>query len=200
MKKILNIISSPRGAGSYSIQLAQAVIDKLQAQHPGSIVKTVDLAKTPFPHLEEAQLAGFFTPPDQHTEEHREAIRHSDKAIQDIFDTDILVIGSPMYNFGVPSALKAWIDHIVRRGKTFSYSEKGPVALVPGKKVYLVLASGGVFSEGMLKEYDFVEPYMRWILGFIGLTDVTTIRVEGLAVPGLQESALEKAIAGIRLN
>jgi len=200
MKKILNIISSPRGTESNSIRLAEALIGKLTAQHPGSNVKTVDLVKTKFPHLEEAQLAGFFTPPDQHTEEHREAIRHSEEAIRDVFDSDILVIGAPMYNFSLPSALKAWIDHIVRAGKTFSYSEKGPAALVDGKKVYLLIASGGVYSDGPRKQNDFVEPYLRFILGFIGMTDVTTIRVEGLSVPGLKETALEKAIAGIHLN
>ncbi|WP_431209241.1 FMN-dependent NADH-azoreductase [Puia sp. P3] len=127
-------------------------------------------------------------------------MRHSDEAIRDVFDSDILVIGAPMYNFSLPSALKAWIDHIVRAGKTFSYSEKGVAALVNGKKVYLVIASGGVFSEGPMKEHDFVEPYLRYILGFIGLTDITTIRVEGLAIPGLKDGALEKAIAGIHLN
>jgi len=200
MKKILNIISSPRGTESNSIRLAEALIDKLTTQHPGSIVKTVDLVRKKFPHLEEAQLAGFFTPPDKQTEEHREAIRHSEEAIRDVFDSDILVIGAPMYNFSLPSALKAWIDHIVRAGKTFSYSEKGPAALVNGKKVYLLIASGGVFSEGPYREYDFVEPYLKWILGFIGMTDITTIRVEGLAIPGLKETALEKAIAGIHLN
>jgi len=200
MKKILNIISSPRGAESNSIRLAEALIGKLTAQHPGSILKTVDLVKTKFPHLEEAQLAGFFTPPGQHTEEHREAIRHSEEAIRDVFDSDILVIGAPMYNFSLPSALKAWIDHIVRAGKTFSYSEKGAAALVNGKKTYLVIASGGVYSDGPMKERDFAEPYLRWILGFIGLTDITTVRVEGLAIPGLKEGALEKAAAGIRLN
>ena len=105
-----------------------------------------------------------------------------------------------MYNFSLPSALKAWIDHIVRAGKTFSYSEKGVSALVTGKKVFLVIASGGVYSDGPLKEHDFVEPYLRWILGFIGLTDITTVRVEGAGVPGLKETALEKAIAGIHLN
>jgi FMN-dependent NADH-azoreductase len=200
MKKILNIISSPRGAESYSIQLAETLIDKLRAQYPGSTVKTVDLVKAQFPHLEEAQLAGFFTPPDQHEERHRSAVHHSDEAIGEVFGADIIIVGAPMYNFGVPSALKAWIDHIVRAGKTFSYSEKGAAALVNGKKAYLVIASGGVYSEGPMKEHDFVEPYLRWILGFIGLTDITTVRVEGLAIPGLKETALEKAIAGIHLN
>lgn len=199
MKKILNIISSPRGAGSYSIQLAQALIDSLGKANPGSTVKTVNLAEKQFPHLEESHITGFFTPPDQQTDRHREALQHSEEAIRDILEADVLVIGAPMYNFTIHSALKTWIDHIVRRGRTFSYSEKGPEGLVKGKKVYIVLASGGVYSEGPGKGQDFVEPYLRSVLGFIGLTDVTTLRVEGTGIPGIMEHAMEKALAGIRV-
>lgn len=199
MKKILNVISSPRGAASHSIQLAEALLRDLRSAYPGSTVKTVNLVEKQFPHLEEVHLAGFFTPAEQHTSLHKEALRHSEEAIQDILEADILVIGAPMYNFSIPSALKAWIDHIVRRGVTFSYSEKGVEGLVKGKKVYLVESSGGIFSEGMLKEKDFVEPYLRWILGFIGLTDITTLRVEGTAIPGMMEQAMEKALAGVKV-
>jgi len=199
MKKILNVISSTRGAASYSIQLAEALIDSLRAAYPGSTVKTVNLAEKHFPHLEESHIAGFFMPPEQQTEQHKEVLRHSDEAIQDLLEADILVIGAPMYNFSIPSALKAWIDHIVRKGVTFNYSEKGVEGLVKDKKVYLVESSGGIFSEGMLKEKDFVEPYLKWILGFIGLTDITTLRVEGTSVPGVKEQAIFKALAGIKV-
>ena len=200
MKKILNIISSPRGASSYSIQLAQALLDKLNAAYPGSTVKTVNLVEKHFPHLEESHITGLLTPPHQQTGKDKEAIRHSDEAIREIMEADILVIGAPMYNFTIHSTLKAWIDHIVRPGVTFSYSEKGAEGLVKGKKVYLVLASGGVYSEGPMKTHDFVEPYLRWMLGFIGLTDITVLRVEGTGNPDIKETALEKAIAGISLN
>jgi len=200
MKKILNIISSPRGTDSYSIQLAQALIDKLNSAYPGSDVKTVDLVKRKFPHLEEAALASFFTPVDKHSEKDREAIRHSDEAIREIMEAEILVIGAPMYNFTIHSTLKAWIDHIVRKGITFSYSEKGPEGLVKGKKVYLILSTGGVYSDGPMKAYDFVEPYLRWMLGFIGLTDITILRVEGTSIPDLKDTALEKAVNAISLN
>jgi len=200
MKKILNIISSPRGANSYSIQLAQALLDKLNAADPGSTVKTVNLVEKHFPHLEESQIVSFFTPPHQQTGKDKEAIRHSDEAVQEIMDADILVIGAPMYNFNIHSTLKAWIDHIVRAGVTFSYSEKGVEGLVKGKKVYLVLSTGGVYSDGPMKAHDFVEPYLRWMLGFIGLSDVTVLRVEGTSLPDVKDTALEKAIAGISLN
>lgn len=200
MKKILNIVSSPRGGASYSIQLADAIIAKIKAAYPGSTVKTVDLTHQHFPHLEESHLTSYFTPAEKHTEKDRVAIRHSNEAIGDVREADILVIGAPMWNFSIPSALKAWIDHIVRRGATFNYTEKGPEGLIKGKKVYVALSSGGIYSDGPMKQMDHIEPYLRTILGFIGLTDITFIRVEGLSIPGVQETALEKAIDGIRLN
>jgi len=200
MKKILNIISSPRGSNSYSIQLADALLGKLKTEYPGSQIRTVNLVERHFPHLEEAHLAGFFTPVPQQTERDKEATRHSNEAVGEIMDADILVIGAPMYNFSIPSALKAWIDHIVRAGITFSYSENGAEGLVKGKKVYLILSSGGVYSEGPMKANDFAEPYLRWMLGFIGLSDITTLRVEGTAYPALKDTALEKAINAISLH
>jgi FMN-dependent NADH-azoreductase len=199
MKKILSIISSPRGSASASIQLAQALTDQLVAAYPGSMVKTTDLTKKNFPHLEESHITSFFTPPDQHTAKDKEAIRHSDEAIKEIVEADTIIIGAPMYNFSIHSTLKAWLDHIVRKGLTFSYSEKGPEGLIKGKKVYLILSTGGIFSEGAWKAHDFVEPYLRFILGFIGLTDITVFRVEGLAIPAIKDTAMEKAIAGISL-
>ena len=200
MKKILNIISSPRGANSYSIQLADALLDKLKVEYPGSQIKTVNLVEKHFPHLEESQIAGFFIPAPQQTQKDKEALRHSDEAIEELMDADILVIGAPMYNFAIHSTLKAWIDHVVRAGVTFSYSEKGAEGLVKGKKVYLILSSGAVFSEGPLKAHDFVEPYLRWMLSFIGLSDITTVRVEGTAYPDLKDTAMEKAVNAINLN
>ena len=199
MKKILNVISSPRGAASDSIRLAQALIDALVKAYPDSAVKTVNLVEQHFPHLEESHLTSFFTPPEAQNDEQKRAIRYSDEAIGEIVESDIIVIGAPMYNFNIHSALKAWIDHIVRSGVTFSYSDKGPEGLVKGKKVYLVASSGGVYSDGPMKHMDFVEPYLRSILGFIGLTDITTLRVEGTMIPGLKDHAMEKAVAGIRI-
>lgn len=200
MKKILHIVSSPRGGDSYSNKLADAIIEKLTSEHPGSTVKTVDLAHQRFPHLEEAHVVSFFTPAEKHTASGREAVRHSLEAIAEVKEADILVIGAPMYNFSIPSALKAWIDHVVRAGVTFKYDANGPEGLVKGKKVYIALSSGGVFSDGPMRSMDFAEPYLRHILGFIGLTDVTLFRVEGLSIPGVRETALEKAVAGIQLN
>lgn len=197
--KILHLISSSRGGASNSLQLGNAIVEKLTAVHAGSTVITHDLTATPFPHLEEVHLQSFFTPAEARTPELTAAVQHSDEAIAELKAADILVIGVPMYNFSIPSALKSWIDHIARAGQTFSYSEKGPEGLVKGKKVYLAVATGGVYSEGMMKGFDFTAPYLQSVLGFMGMTDVTVIRAEGLNMPGLKEQALEKAIAGIVL-
>jgi FMN-dependent NADH-azoreductase len=196
---ILNIISSPRKGESFSTKLGNAVIEKLQAANPGSTVKVRDLTNKPFPHLEEAHLQSFFTPAEGRTPEQQEAVRHSDESIAEIMAADAIVIDAPLYNFGIPSTLKAWIDHIARAGVTFRYTAAGPEGLVKGKKVYVAMSSGGVYSEGPSASYDFVAPYLKAVLGFLGMTDVTVVRVEGLAIPDLQTTALDKAIASITL-
>jgi FMN-dependent NADH-azoreductase len=200
MKKILNITSSPRGAASSSIQLANVIIDKLRAAHPDAVVETVDLVNLHFPHLEESHLTSFFTPAEKHSAADKAAIRHSDQMIRSIQEADILVIGAPMYNFSIHSTLKAWIDHIVRSGVTFRVSEGHPEGLIKGKKVYVAISSGGIYSEGPMKSYDFIEPYLRFILGFIGLTDMTFFRAEGFNVPGIKETAMEKAAAAVTVD
>ncbi len=192
---ILHVISSPRKSASYSIQLGEGIIDKLQAAYPGSTVQVRDLATNPFPHLEEAKLAALFTPADQRTPDQQAAAKHSDEAIAEVMAANIFVIGAPLYNFGIPSTLKAWIDHIARAGITFRYTASGPEGLVTGKKVYVAMSSGGVYSEGYLVSYDFVAPYLRTILGFMGMTDVTVVRVEGTLDADAAPAALAKALA-----
>ncbi|MDB5139799.1 MAG: azoR [Mucilaginibacter sp.] len=200
MKKILHIISSPRGEASFSIKLGNAIIEKIKAEYPGSTVKESNLVTQQFPHLEEAHLASFFTPAESRTPANMAAVKNSDEAIADLVDADIIVIGAPLYNFSIHSTLKAWIDHIVRAGITFKYDENGPEGLLKGKKAYIALASGGIYSEGPMHSLDFVEPYLKYILSFIGLTDLTVFRVEGSAIPGVKDTALEKGINSIHLN
>lgn len=195
--KILHLISSPRGQASSSIKLGNAIVQKLQQANPNSTVKVHDLTQTPFPHLEEVHLNSFFTPAESRSPELLEAVKHSDQAIAELKEADVIVIGLGMYNFGIHSSLKAWIDHIARSGETFSYSANGPEGLIKGKKVYLAIATGGVYSEGPMKAYDFTESYLRAVLGFIGMTDVTVYRAEGLAMPELKDTALEKAVESI---
>lgn len=200
MKRILHIISSPRGEESFSIKLGNAIVERIKSAYPGSTVKESNLVEKQFPHLEEAQITSFFTPEEYRTPENIEAIRHSDEAIREIMEADTIVIGAPFYNFSIHSTLKAWIDHISRAGVTFRFTENGSFeGLVHGKKVYIAVASGGIYSEGAMQSYDFSAPYLRAILGFLGITDVNVVRVEGTNIPGIQDSALEKAINSIEL-
>jgi FMN-dependent NADH-azoreductase len=180
--------------------LGNAIVAKIQEAYPGSSVKETNLVKKQFPHLEEAHLHAFFTPIENRTPENLVAIKHSDEAIKEIMDADIIVLGAPLYNFGIHSTLKAWIDHIARAGVTFKYDENGPEGLVKNKKVYIALSAGGIYSEGPYKPFDFVEPYLRAVLGFLGMTDVTVFRVEGTNIPSIKEAALEKGIASIVIN
>ena len=199
MQKILSIISSINGAKSYSNRLADAVIARIQETYPDNTVQVRDLTKNTYPHLEESHLQAFFAPPEM-SGNFGEAMRHSDEAIGELNDADIIVMAVPMYNFGIPSVLKTWIDHTVRINKTFVYDEQGiPKGIFKNKKVYLAIASGGIYSDGPMKAFDFTESYLRSILGFIGLTDMTAFRVEGTAIPGVQDTALQKGIESISI-
>jgi len=194
---ILHIISSPRGSAAFSIQLGNALVDKLLAANPGSTVQVYDLTNRSFPHTEEVYLQAINTPAEEHTAAQQAAVRHSDEAIAALQAADVLVIGAPMYNYGISSTLKAWLDHIVRARVTFRYTEHGPEGLVKGKKVYVAASSGGIYSEGPMAGHDFVVPYLKAVLGTLGMTDLTVVRIEGTALPGVQDTALEKALASI---
>jgi FMN-dependent NADH-azoreductase len=196
MKNILLIQSSPRGLESYSQRVARSIVSDLEKRHPGTKVVVRDLAKNPPPHVGEAFVGGISTGPEQHTPEQIKALALSDDLIDELSASDILVLAVPMHNFGPPSTLKAWIDHVVRVGRTFSYSQKGPEGMLKGKRVILVLARGGVYSDGPAKPFDFQEPYLRAILGFIGLNDIDVVRVEGGAVNAIgPEKAVASAMA-----
>ena len=196
--QILQIIASAQGANSYSTRLSQGIIDKLLAAQPGSTVVVRDVATHPFPHLEEAHLNAFFTPAESRSPEQQQAVRHSDEAIAQVMAADVLVIGVPFYNFSISSSLKAWLDHLTRANITFRYTATGPEGLITGKKVYLALASGGVYSEGPMQPYDFAVPYLRFMLGFLGMSDITVARAEGIKVPALEPTALQKGIDSVR--
>ena len=197
MKSILHIISSPRGEESVSIKLGNAIVKQVIETFPGSTVTELDLTKNPLPHIDEVTVSALRTPADQHSEIQKEIIKASDAAIAQLFEADIIVIGVPLYNFGVPSHLKSWLDHVVRAGKTFKYTAEGPQGFVEGKKVYVAFSSGALYSDGPYKAFDFATPYLTAVLAWIGINDVTVYRAEGLGIPGLQETALEKAIEAI---
>jgi FMN-dependent NADH-azoreductase len=195
--QILQIISSAQGAQSFSTRLSQGIIDKLLAAHPGSTVVVRDVATHPFPHLEEAHLQAYFTPAEGRSDGQQEAVRHSDEAIAEVMAADVLVIGVPFYNFSITSSLKAWLDHLTRAGITFRYTATGPEGLIKGKKVYLAVASGGIYSEGPMQAADFATPYLRFMLGFLGMTDVTVARAEGVKIPDVQATALRKGVDSV---
>lgn len=200
MKTILHLISSPRQESSFSIKLGRAIIEQLQEKHPDSTVNEVNLIQENFPHLDAPHLQSFFTPKENLTAEDLEAIRYSDQALSDLFEADFIIIGAPLYNFSIHSALKAWIDHIARAGITFRYTENGPEGLVKGKKVYIAMSAGGVYSEGPYQPFDFVTPYLKTVLGFMGMTDIAVYRAEGVNIPELKEHALARAIESIAVE
>ena len=195
MRNILLIQSSPRGIESLSQQVAHSIVKDLQARYPEGKVVVRDLAENPPPHVGRDFVFGIHIQPDQLTREQSEAVALSDSLIAELSSADALVLAVPMYNFGLPSTLKAWIDHVVRAGRTFSHSSNGVEGLVKGKQAILVLARGGVYSEGPYKPFDFQEPYLRAILGFIGITEVEVIDVAGVAVSAIgPEKALASAV------
>jgi FMN-dependent NADH-azoreductase len=195
MTQILLIQSSSNLASSVSRDLSDAYVTAYKAAHPDAVVTERDLVASPIPHLGVDLLGGFFGKPESLTEAQRTAVALSDTLVEEITTASLIVIGVPMYNFSIPSALKAWIDHVIRAGRTFNYTAEGPKGLVIGKKAVLFLASGGVYSDGPYKPYDFQETYLRAILGFIGITDVTVVRAEGLA---MGPDAATKAVADAR--
>lgn len=145
---ILHVESSPLGERSVSRKLAARILAELKAKYAHSKIIERDLATNPFPHLNGLTVGAFFTPPEQRNEMLSEAIKLSDQAVDEVLAADIIVIGAPMHNFSIPSALKAWIDHIVRTGRTVRYTKWGPEGLVPsGKKVIIASARGGFYSD-----------------------------------------------------
>lgn len=200
MKRILHLKSSLQGKDSYSIKLGNTIVESIQEKYPDNTLEELNLVDIEIPHLNPDVLRTFFIPGDQLTTAEKESIRFSDEVVKQLLAADIIVIGAPLYNFTIPTSLKAWIDHITRAGITFGYGENGPVGMVTGKKVYVAMSSGGVFSEGPGKANDFVAPYLKAFLGFLGMTDLTVFRAEGLKVPGVKEYAWERAVESIEID
>jgi FMN-dependent NADH-azoreductase len=176
---ILQINASARREGANSTQVANRVVERLQAANPAATLTLRDLAVTPHPVLDEAALGALFTPAEQRTPEQAARVALDDALIAEIQAHDTLVLGVPMYNFGVPVQLKAWIDAIARAGTTFRYTATGPEGLLTGKTVYVALARGGLYRD---TPNDSQVPYLKAVLGFLGMTDVRFIYAEGLAM------------------
>jgi len=201
MKHILHLKSSLQGATSHSIKLGHAIVEKIQEKYPASTLEELDLVGSAMPHLTPGSLRALFSPAEQLTEEEKKSKNLSDALVKQLQGADIIVIGAPLINYTIHTSLKAWIDHVTRPGVTFGYGADGmPVGMVTGKKVYVAMSSGGVYSEGPGKANDFVAPYLMAFLGFLGMTDLTVFRAEGLKVPGVKEHAMEKAIDSINID
>ena len=180
MATLLHINVSPRGNYSISRQLGDAAVDAWKQQNPGGLVIERDLANTPLTFINLDWIAGAFTAPEKHNESHKKALALSDELIAELVQADEIVLTTPMYNFAVPAALKAWIDHVVRAGKTFRYTAGGKLeGLLTGKKLLAIIASGGSYKEAGLTALDHELPYLRFIFGFIGITDIQFIHASG---------------------
>ena len=195
MSSILLVTSSPRGAASHSTRVATELASKLQARTPGSKLVTRDLNSNPLPHIDADFSSGIYTPAESRSERQQSVVGVSDAIVDELVAADAIVIATGMINFNISSTLKAWVDHIARAGRTFSYGAEGPKGLVTGKKVYIVIASGGVYSNGPAAAFDHAVPYLRTALGFLGMTDVEVVRIEGVAMgPEAEAKAISSAL------
>lgn len=192
--KILQINSSIRGGLSASNRLASAVVARLQSLNPGAETTVRDLSKHPFLDAEALQALG--TPADQRTPAQAARVAVDDQAIAEVQAADVLVLGVPLYNLAEPVQLKAWIDSITRAGTTFRYTAEGPEGLLKGKKAYVVFARGGLYRD---TAFDTQTPYLRNLLGFLGIVDVTFLHAEGLAMgEAPAREAIERVESEIR--
>ena len=175
MTTILHIESSSNPNG-FTRQVGTALIDSLTKANPGATIVTRDLVAQPLPHINPEFVSVLYAGDNS-----LPALALSETLVAELLAADILVIDAPMYNFGIPSALKAWIDHVIRKGRTFNYDGGAPVGLTSIKKAYIVASSGGIYSDGAMKSFDHAETHVRSILGFIGIKEIETIRTEGIA-------------------
>ena len=181
--KLLHLDSSALGTHSVTRQLSAAVVQSWTRAHPDTQVSYRDLVKDPLPH---------WTPAGDAADP---AVRSGSDAMDQFLDSDVIVIGAPMYNFSIPSQLKAWIDRIAVAGKTFKYGPDGPVGLAKGKKVVIASARGGVYDDA--SPADFQDAYLRHVFGFLGITDIDFVRAQGVANPDQKQRAVAQALAQI---
>ena len=197
MAKVLHIDSSPRGERSHSRKLSAAFVQEWLAKHPGDQVIYRDLGTHPVPLVDETWIAAVYTPEEQRTPEMRTAVRISDELIDELLSVDAIAFGLPMYNFGLPAGFKAYIDQIVRAGRTFSPATYE--GLVKGKKAYVLMSAGQQYSPGgPMASFNQVEPYLKTILGFIGITDLNFVAVATSGGDEVLEQTRAQATADIK--
>jgi FMN-dependent NADH-azoreductase len=191
MPTLLQINSSLFSAGGQSSQLADRFVAQWRARNPGATVIVRDLAANPVPHLDAARFSAFIAGPAERSPQQQVVIDESDALIDELKQADVIVLGLPLYNFGVPSTLKAYFDHVARAGVTFRYTDKGPVGLLTGKKTYVFAARGGLYAGS---PRDTQTAYVRDFLSFVGIDDVDFVYAEGLAMgDAAKQSALASA-------
>ena len=192
MSNILIVNSSARGDASISSRLTREFAERVEAANPGATITMRDVGREPLPHLVAETVTGIRG--DAATAAERETRDMSDTLIDELRAADVIVIGAPMYNFGISSTLKTWFDHVLRARVTFRYTENGPEGLMTGKRAIVIESRAGVYSEGAFAAMDSQEPHLKGMLGFMGITDVDFVRVEGLAFgPEAAEAAIEGA-------
>lgn len=195
MSHLLVINSSAAGAASVSKQLIDETVARLRTADPALVVVERDLGANPVPHLTPDSTAAI-RGAEPANDAQRAAKALSDSLVAELKAADTVIIGAPMYNFGIPSTLKSWFDHVLRAGVTFKYGENGPVGLLEGKRAVVVESRGGIYSSGPTQALDSQEPHLRTMLGFIGISDVTFVRAEKLGYgPEAREQAINDAKA-----
>lgn len=193
MSRVLIIESSARLQDSVSRQLTRDFTSQWQAANPADQISVRDLALNPVPHLDSHLLGGWMKPEAQRSAEEVQALARSNELTDEVLAADVLVLAAPMYNFTIPSTLKAWLDHVLRAGITFKYTPTGPQGLLTGKRAYVLTARGGIHAGA---GSDHQEPYLRQVMAFIGIHDVTFIHAEGLNMGGdFHEKGLNQAKA-----
>jgi FMN-dependent NADH-azoreductase len=195
MKTLLYLRSSIFSEGGQSSRLAERFVANWRERNPGAKIVVRDLAQAPVPHLDAARFGAFLAKPEARTPEQQAVVDYSDGLIAELKQADAVVIGLPMYNFGIPSQLKAYFDHVARVGVTFRYTDKGPVGMLTGKEVVVFAARGGFYAG---KPSDTQTPYVRDFLAFLGMDKARFVYAEGLAVsPASKDEALARAHAEI---
>lgn len=193
MRRLLVIEASPRGDHSISRNLTSRFVARWKSAYPDGEVVDRDLMQTHLPFVTAPWLQAYFTPPERHSAEMKDVLRLSDELVAEVLASDHLVIATPVYNYNIPAALKAWVDHIVRKGLTLGMDGKG---LVAGKKATVLLASGGVYTEGSpIRDRDIATQYLRLILNVIGITDVTFVAAGNAKSVDMGETGMDEFVA-----
>lgn len=193
---LLHVKVSPNMNGSSSREVSDYLVGRLKMKYPSIEEKILDLSQDPLPHLDGLVIKAFLTKPEERTEQQKKAVQLSDRMVDMLLDSDLIVISSPVWNLGLPSVLKAWFDHITRAGRTFKFTEAGQkIGLVSDKTVYIVMSSGGVFSHGPFAGHDQFSPYVSLAFQYIGITDLNFVRIDGTEDLLTREFAVSNAIS-----